>query len=101
MKHTASNGDVYIIRGSYGPLRFEFSHEDYDGPGDNRHGYGATAADCIERIEEQIEDEEWEVEPINPEGDTVYCYADPDPIGTCSNCGTPVYIEGGFCGRCN
>lgn len=31
---------------------FHFVHEDYDGPGDHRCGYGATIEDCIKKINE-------------------------------------------------
>ena len=35
-----------------------FVHEDYDGPGDNRHGTGRSVEDCHTQIDEMIEDEE-------------------------------------------
>lgn len=44
--HNAGNGYV----------KYEFVHEDYDGPGDNRLGFGKSIEDCIIQINEQIEE---------------------------------------------
>lgn len=32
-----------------------FTHEDYDGPEDNRHGHAATVEACIFEIDEQVD----------------------------------------------
>ncbi len=45
-----------------------YAHEDYDGApdsGDHRCGFGKTREDCIERIEEYIEDQD--DEPLDPQ----------------------------------
>src|SRR5690606_13614001 len=36
--------------------KYAFVHEGYDGPGDNRLGYGQTIEDCIREINEQVEE---------------------------------------------
>ena len=37
---------------------FEWSHEDFDGPGDNRQGYGGSEQECRDAIDELIEEDE-------------------------------------------
>lgn len=36
---------------------FDFSHEDYDGPGDHRCGSAGSVEDCMILIDEQLDDE--------------------------------------------
>lgn len=36
---------------------WSFSHIDFDGPGDNRYGYGPSIEDCKAQIDEQIEEQ--------------------------------------------
>lgn len=38
------------------PGKFEFVHNSYDGPGDNRLGFGNSIQDCKDQIDEQIEE---------------------------------------------
>lgn len=39
---------------------YEFAHDGYDGPGDDRCGTGASIADCCRQIDEL----EWDREPL-------------------------------------
>ena len=34
---------------------WSYAHEDYDGPEDPRHGYGASPQDCKDQIDDRIE----------------------------------------------
>lgn len=43
-------GKWRIYRGDYTP--YQFVHDDYDGEGDNRHGFGSSVFDCKEQITE-------------------------------------------------
>lgn len=63
---TFRNGPRYrgfqIGMANYSPAAqfdWEFTHEDYDGApdgGDNRHGRGASLADCMAQIDDMLED---------------------------------------------
>lgn len=44
---------------SYGG-EYEYVHNDYDGPGDDRCGYGQTVRECLEDIDRYIEEHEQE-----------------------------------------
>ena len=59
MKHEAKNGTWHI---EYNPKPiplsmhdYDFRHEDYDGPPDNRCGTGCSVIDCVEKIEEMYQ----------------------------------------------
>lgn len=41
--------------------RFEFTHIEFDGPEDNRHGHGESLMDCLEQIDEIIDFEKSEI----------------------------------------
>ncbi len=44
------------------PIRtadWQFVHDEYDGPDDDRSGYGPTAKDCIEQIQEMEDGDPW------------------------------------------
>lgn len=43
--------------------QYTYFHKDFDGPEDNRHGFGPTVEDCMERIDEALEED---VEPEAP-----------------------------------
>jgi hypothetical protein len=38
-------------------FKFSFTHKDYDGDCDPRHGHGPTVMDCKRQINEAIEDD--------------------------------------------
>lgn len=46
----------FYSEANYGPWKLEFWHDDYDGPGDDRHGFANTVEE-IERYVAEIEDE--------------------------------------------
>lgn len=52
----------YTIIDCYTPIpsriKFEYVHDDYGGPGDTRHGFGSSVAECKAEIDELIADEE-------------------------------------------
>lgn len=37
---------------AYTRMAYMFTHKDYDGPEDRRHGYGKSIEDCKEQIDE-------------------------------------------------
>lgn len=57
----------FKIERGHGPPPYhhwDFVHEDYDGPEDGRSGSGADVQDCKDRIDEMIEDEAADEDPL-------------------------------------